>query len=107
VIKNNRNNNDDNYILTVCGCFNVENKVNYILDFPGGTLYVVPKGTIKFYGEGALKMYRLVAHLSLYAHVTLKSGRWGMPSLHPKGLREENSHEDKNINSDVVNKTTH
>jgi hypothetical protein len=56
----------------------------------------VPKGTIKFYSDGALKMYRLVAHLSLYADVTLKSG-----------LREENFLEDKNINSDAVNKTTH
>ena len=49
---------------------------------------MAPKGTIKFYGDGALKMYRLVAHFNLYADVTLKSGRWGMPSLHPKKVSE-------------------
>jgi hypothetical protein len=52
---------------------------------------VVPKGTIKFYGDGALKMYCLVAHFRRYADVTLKSGKLEMPFLHPKGLREENS----------------
>ncbi len=34
--------------------------------------YVVPKSTIKFYGDGALKMYRLVAHFSLYIRVEPK-----------------------------------
>ena len=55
------------YILIVFGCFNVENKVDSI--FLGGLW--CPKGTIKFYGD-----------------VTLKSGRWGMPSLHPKKVSE-------------------
>ncbi len=74
----------------------MENKVNYILYYPGG-MWCRKKGTIKFYGDGALKMYRLVAHFSLYADETLKSGRWGMPSPHSKGLREENFLKDKNI----------
>jgi hypothetical protein len=37
--------------LIVFGCFNVENKVDSI--FLGGLW--CPKGTIKFYGDGALK----------------------------------------------------
>jgi hypothetical protein len=50
----------------------------------------VSKDTFKFYGDGALKMYCLVAHFRLYADVTLKSGKLETPFLHPKGLREEN-----------------
>jgi hypothetical protein len=65
------------------------NTIYYILLY--SWWYVVPKDTFKFYGDGALKMYCLVAHFRLYIDVTLNIGKLGMLSLHPKGLRGENS----------------
>jgi hypothetical protein len=38
--------------------------------------YVVPKDTFKFYRDGALKMYCLVAHFRLYIDVTLNKANW-------------------------------
>jgi hypothetical protein len=56
---------------------------------------VVPKDTFQFYGDGALKMYCLVALFKLYADVTVKSGRWAMPSLHPKRFQRKKNFLDK------------
>ncbi len=76
------------------GCFDVKNKVDSI--FLGGLW--CPKGTIKFYGDGALKNVPFSRTFSLYADVTLKSGRWGTLSLHPKKVSErKNFLEEKQI----------
>ncbi len=76
------------------GCFDVKNKVDSI--FLDGLW--CPKGTIKFYGDGALKNVPFSRTFSLYVDVTLKSGRWGTLSLHPKKVSErKNFLEEKQI----------
>ena len=68
------------------GCFDVKNKVDSI--FLDGLW--CPKGTIKFYGDGALKNVPFSRTFSLHADVTLKIRQMGnaVPSSE-KGLREE------------------
>ena len=85
------------YILIVYGCFDVENKVDSILNFLGGLW--CPKGTIKFYGDGALKNVPFSRTFSLYADVTLKIRQMGNAVPSPeKGLREgKNFLEEKQI----------
>ena len=58
-----------------------------------------PKGTIKFYGDGALKNVPFSRTFSLYADVTLKIRQMGNAVPSPeKGLREEkNFLEEKRI----------
>jgi hypothetical protein len=51
-------------------------------------------------------MYRFVAHFMFYADVTLKSGRWEMPFLHPKDFGEENLLDEGQQNN-AFNQTTH
>jgi hypothetical protein len=65
------------------------NTIDYIIYTPSGMW--CPKTHSSSTGDGALKMYCLVAHFRLYADVTLKLGKLGTLSLHPKGLRGENS----------------
>jgi hypothetical protein len=75
--------------------FDVKNKVDSI--FLGGLW--CPKGTIKFYGDGALKNVPFSRTFSLYADVTLKIRQMGNAVPSPeKGLREEkNFLEEKRI----------
>ncbi len=74
------------YILIVCGCFNVENKVDSI--FLGGLW--CPKGTFKFYGDGALKNVPFSRTFLVLRRCDLKIRQVGNAVPSPeKGLWEE------------------